>query len=200
MARIYTRSGDQGNTGLANSQRVGKDTLRIEAIGTVDECNAHIGLLLAHLPGDDDLRPVLEQVQHHLFDLGAALATAESTLSQADVDYLEKQIDHISEKLSPLKHFILPGGNIPAATAHMARTVCRRAERCMVALSNSEAQSPKQSSVSKVESELKIPQELLRYINRLSDLLFSIARVLSARNGGDIRWTPNSERAHPDQS
>ena len=146
----------------------------------VDECNTQVGLLLSHLSDSDELRPILERVQHHLFDVGAALAAAESTISQADVELLEKQIDHMDAKLNPLKQFILPGGNIAAATAHIARAVCRRAERCVVAL-----------GAATVNNEDALPPEILCYVNRLSDLLFAVARTLAARDGGDVAWVPN---------
>ncbi len=176
MTRIYTRSGDLGSTGLADGSRSQKDSLRIETIGSVDECNAHIGLLLSLLPDDEALRPVLIRVQHRLFDIGAALAAAKSALSQADIDLLENDIDTFDSTLMPLKQFILPGGNTAAASAHVARTICRRAERCIVALSK----APNERD--------KLPSEILRYMNRLSDLLFIIARVLAARDGGDVPW------------
>ncbi|MEH6639437.1 MAG: cob(I)yrinic acid a,c-diamide adenosyltransferase [Porticoccaceae bacterium] len=181
MTRIYTRSGDQGDTGLANGSRVRKDSLRIEAIGTVDECNTQVGLLLSHLSDSDELRPILEQVQHRLLDVGATLAAAPSTLSHADVELLEKQIDKVDAKLSPLKQFILPGGNAAAATAHVARAVCRRAERCVLAL-----------GAATVNNEDELPSEVLCYLNRLSDLLFTVARALAARDGDDVAWIPGS--------
>lgn len=189
MTRIYTRSGDQGDTGLANGSRVRKDSLRIEAIGTVDECNTQVGLLLSHLPDSDELRPILERVQHHLFDVGAALAAAPSTLSLADVELLEEQIDKVEAKLSPLKQFILPGGNTAAATAHVARAVCRRAERCVLALAAADKEDELLSEALPLEV---LPPEVLCYLNRLSDLLFTVARALAARDGGDVAWIPGS--------
>ena len=191
MTRIYTRSGDQGDTGLANGSRVRKDSLRIEAIGTVDECNTQVGLLLSHLPDSDELRPILERVQHHLFDVGAALAAAPSTLSLADVELLEKQIDKVDAKLSPLKQFILPGGNTAAATAHVARAVCRRAERCVLALAAATVDNEDELPSEALPPET-LPPEILCYLNRLSDLLFTVARALAARDGGDVAWIPGS--------
>ena len=195
MTRIYTRSGDQGDTGLANGSRVRKDSLRIEAIGTVDECNTQVGLLLSHLSDSDELRPILERVQHHLFDLGAALAAAPSTLSHADVELLEEQIDKVDAKLSPLKQFILPGGNTAAATAHVARAVCRRAERCVLALAaaDKEGELPLEALPLEALPLEVLPPEVLCYLNRLSDLLFTVARTLAARDGGDVAWVPSKK-------
>lgn len=184
MSPIYTRSGDQGNTGLANGDRTPKNSLRIEAIGSVDECNAQIGLLLSHLPEEDELRPILEQVQHQLFEVGTVLACGESTLTQADINHLEHHVDNLDAGLEPLGQFILPGGNVAAATAHVARTVCRRAERRIYALGKSESGNKDQ-----------LPPEIPSYMNRLSDLLFTIARALAARDGGDVHRVPGSRRA-----
>ncbi|MGE3296837.1 MAG: cob(I)yrinic acid a,c-diamide adenosyltransferase [Porticoccaceae bacterium] len=174
MTRLYTRSGDRGDTGLADGSRRRKDDARIQALGSLDECNAQLGLLLAHLTPDDPLLPLLAPVQHRLFDLGAMLAGAPATLEASDIDALERHIDALCAALPPLRQFVLPGGSPPAALAHVARAVCRRAERDLVAAATAEA----------------LPPEPGRYLNRLSDLLFAVARTLAARAGGDLKWEP----------
>lgn len=179
MTRLYTRSGDQGQTGLADGTRTAKTSPRIEALGAVDECNAHLGLVVALLAGDHPLRARIEQIQHQLFDLGAVLAGVDPpVIGDAEVRALEAEIDRLDQALPPLKQFILPGGNAPAAQAHIARTVCRRAERCVFALAGLEA----------------VPAALSQYLNRLSDLLFVIARTLARDGGGDVVWRPNGGR------
>jgi cob(I)alamin adenosyltransferase len=179
LTRIYTRTGDAGTTGLADGSRVPKHASRIEAIGAVDELNSSIGLLLAEkLP--DDARACLENIQHDLFDLGGELSVpGHAILNEAYSLRLEKKLDAFNAGLPPLKEFILPGGSRAAALAHVARTVCRRAERAVVALSNTEHISP----------------PLLQYLNRLSDLLFVLARVLNRAAGrGDIYWQQGKNR------
>jgi cob(I)alamin adenosyltransferase len=183
MTRIYTRTGDAGETGLFGGRRVSKDDLRVRAYGTVDETNAALGVARAAGPGSE-IDAVLERVQHHLFDLGAELATppqASSAASQhaprvapAWVDALERDIDRFEDALPPLRTFILPGGTQAAAALHLARTISRRAEREIVTLGAREPLNP----------------ELLRFINRLSDLLFVLARAANHAAGRpDIVWT-----------
>ncbi|MGH9380261.1 MAG: cob(I)yrinic acid a,c-diamide adenosyltransferase [Thermoanaerobaculia bacterium] len=180
MARIYTRSGDDGSTGLGTGERVSKADLRIEAYGTVDELNSHLGRARVQ-----ELSPAVEtllaEVQGELFVLGAELAAARSgdrlelRIEQAAVDELEAAIDRFQEELEPLRHFILPGGTAAAAELHVARTVCRRAERGLVRLGAAEEVRP----------------EAIRYLNRLSDLLFVLARYENAKAGvADVPWHP----------
>lgn len=173
LSKIYTRTGDAGTTGLGDGKRVSKNSLRIHALGEVDECNAVIGVLLTEeLP--DDVRALLTDVQHDLFDLGGEVCIPGMTMiTDKQVTKLEETLDHFNEPLEPLKDFILPGGTRSAAITHQARTVCRRAERALVALALEEAvgDGPRQ------------------YLNRLSDLLFVLARVLNRAGGrGDVLW------------
>ena len=177
LSKIYTRTGDGGETGLARGERVSKDGPRIEAIGTVDELNSHLGVLLAE-PVSDRVREVLTEVQHRLFDLGGELSLPDMTLiSEAHVKALEEALDAFNATLPPLKEFILPGGGRPAALCHVARTVCRRAERRLVTLMAAETVSP----------------HLLAYVNRLSDLLFVLCRILlRAAEHVEVQW--ESER------
>jgi cob(I)alamin adenosyltransferase len=173
LSKIYTRTGDDGTTGLGDGTRVAKDSARVAAYGTVDEVNSTIGMVLAHeLP--DAVRECLTQVQHELFDLGGELCIPGSAaIHEADVTRLENQLDAFNEPLPPLQDFILPGGGAPAASCHLARTVCRRAEREVVTLARHGAVRP----------------ETIRYLNRLSDLLFVIARVLARASGhGEVLW------------
>lgn len=178
MARLYTRSGDRGETGLADRTRVRKDDARIRALGSLDECNAQLGLLLAQLtPGQADLCRLLAPVQHHLFELGAGVAGAEMSLAADDVAALESAIDDLCARLPPLRRFVLPGGDPLAAQAQVARAVCRRAERDLVAAAAAET-----------------PDLGVRYLNRLSDLLFAVARTLAVRAGGEVFWEPRARR------
>ncbi|MFL6588020.1 MAG: cob(I)yrinic acid a,c-diamide adenosyltransferase [Luteimonas sp.] len=173
LSKIYTRTGDDGSTGLGDGARVGKDSLRVTAYGTVDEANSTIGLLLAaDVP--DDVRSLLTTVQHQLFDLGGELCIpGHAAIEDADIERLEQQLDHYNDDLPPLKDFILPGGGEAAARCHIARTVVRRAERESVALARVEAVRP----------------QAVRYLNRLSDLLFVLARVLARASGhGEVLW------------
>ena len=173
LSRIYTRTGDDGTTGLAGPLRLPKDAARIEAIGAVDELNAHLGVLLAEeLP--EDIAALIAELQHRLFDLGGQLAMPEYQAIQASqVTALEAAIDHYNGALPPLKEFILPGGSRAAAQCHVARTVCRRAERRLVNLNRDEPLAP----------------SLLHFINRLSDLLFVLCRVLNRAAGRqDVYW------------
>lgn len=179
LSKIYTRTGDAGETGLGDGSRVPKDGARIAALGDVDELNSCIGLLLAE-DLREAVRAALVEVQHDLFDLGADLSVpGRSTMSDAQVERLEKQLDQLNASLQPLKEFILPGGTRAAALAHFARTVCRRAERAVVALGRTEAVA----DVGRV------------YLNRLSDLLFVVGRVLNRAGGrGDVLWQPGKNR------
>jgi cob(I)alamin adenosyltransferase len=173
LSKIYTRTGDQGTTGLGDGSRLAKDDVRIEAIGTIDELNSCLGVLLTHaLPST--LHSLLIRIQHELFDLGGELSIPSLCLIKAAAaERLEQEIDQLNAELPPLKEFILPGGNPAAAACHVARAVCRRAERCLVRLSRGAA----------------INNEALIYVNRLSDLLFVIARVLVRKAGEDeLQW------------
>ncbi|MGD9984905.1 MAG: cob(I)yrinic acid a,c-diamide adenosyltransferase [Porticoccaceae bacterium] len=178
MTRLYTRTGDRGDTGLADGSRRRKDDARIQALGSIDECNAQLGLLLAQFAPDDPLRPLLAPVQHRLFDLGATLAGAPATLDASDIDALERAIDDLCAALPPLRQFVVPGGSPAVALAHVARAVCRRAERDLVAAAAAESVAPEAGG----------------YLNRLSDLLFAVARTLAARAGGDVVWQPRNGR------
>jgi cob(I)alamin adenosyltransferase len=173
LSKIYTRTGDAGTTGLGDGSRVSKDSLRIEAIGAVDELNSAIGVLLAE-PVTDAVRSLLTDVQHDLFDLGGELSIPGYTaIGEDHVAALENALDACNQAMPPLKEFILPGGSRAAALCHVARTVCRRAERRTVTLSKAEGLSPL----------------LQRYLNRLSDLLFVLCRVVN-RDAGvpDVLW------------
>jgi cob(I)alamin adenosyltransferase len=173
LSKIYTRTGDDGSTGLGDGSRVSKDSARVTAYGTVDEANSAIGLILAcEIP--DAVRDLLVAVQHQMFDLGGELCIpGHAAIFDADIDGLEHRLDHFNAELPPLKDFILPGGGLPAAHCHLARTICRRAERDVVTLSRHDAVRP----------------EAIRYLNRLSDLLFVIARVLARASGhGEVLW------------
>lgn len=173
LSKIYTRTGDAGTTGLADGSRVAKDSPRIAALGDLDELNSVIGLLLTEeLP--EDVRALLTGIQHDLFDLGGEMAIPGSTLLDAtQIEVLENAIDGFNAELGPLKEFILPGGTRAAALAHLARAVCRRAERQMVALAATEA----------------ISEAGRKYVNRLSDLLFVLGRTLNRLAGrGDVLW------------
>jgi cob(I)alamin adenosyltransferase len=181
LSKIYTRTGDDGTTGLGNGARVAKENLRVEAYGTVDEANSAVGVVLAQTGLPPEITRCLIEVQHDLFDLGGELCIPGNLMiSAAHVDRLEKELDGFNEALPPLKEFILPGGGPAAAACHLARAVCRRAERRCWSLARTESIAP----------------DALKYLNRLSDLLFVIARVL-ARNsaGGEVTW----QRTRPPQ-
>ncbi|MDP9089234.1 MAG: cob(I)yrinic acid a,c-diamide adenosyltransferase [Pseudomonadota bacterium] len=176
LSRIYTRTGDDGSTGLGDGTRVPKDSLRVEAYGTVDETNSALGVLLGSQALPPEIRRCLIDIQHDLFDLGGELCIPGHTMiGAAHVERLENQLDAFNEDLPALKEFILPGGGPPAAACHLARTVCRRAERRVWSLAQAEAVSP----------------EALKYLNRLSDLLFVIARVLARAGDGEVIWRRN---------
>ena len=179
LTKIYTRTGDAGTTGLADGSRVAKDAPRIEAIGAVDELNSAIGVVLAEdLP--DAVRDCLNGAQHDLFDLGGELSVpGHPIMSESHSRRLEEALDAFNAELPALKEFILPGGSRAASLAHVARTVCRRAERALVALSKTDPLAP----------------PLLQYLNRLSDLLFVLARTLNRHAGGDdIYWQQAKNR------
>jgi len=180
LSKIYTKTGDDGSTGLGDGTRVSKDSARVAAYGTVDELNSCIGLLrAAALPADIDGE--MEAVQHQLFDLGGELCIpGHAAIFEADVQRLEQVLDRHNADLPPLKDFILPGGGETGARCHVARTVCRRAEREVVTLSHHDAVRP----------------ECIRYLNRLSDLLFVLARVLARASGqGEVLWKHERRRA-----
>ncbi|PWK36321.1 cob(I)yrinic acid a,c-diamide adenosyltransferase [Cupriavidus plantarum] len=174
LSKIATRTGDAGTTGLGDGSRTGKNSQRIAAIGDVDELNSHIGVLLTESGVPDDVQDLLVAVQHDLFDLGGELSIPGYTLLQTEqVAQLDTWLEHYNGALPRLAEFILPGGSRAAASAHVCRTVCRRAERALVALGATEAlnEAPRQ------------------YLNRLSDLLFVLARVLNREAGcGDVLW------------
>jgi cob(I)alamin adenosyltransferase len=174
LTKIYTRTGDDGTTGLADGSRVPKDHQRIEVLGCLDELNSVIGLIMAQT--EPDVPPQLAHIQNRLFDLGAELATpgAERTRAE-DVTYLEAALDGYNADLPPLREFILPGGGSAATFCHLGRALCRRTERRLVSLNREEG----------------LNAQTLRYINRLSDLLFVLARVLARRDGGsEVFWQP----------
>lgn len=173
LSKIYTRTGDDGSTGLAGGERVAKDSLRIELIGEVDELNSIIGMVLAW-PVPADVNLVLSDIQHDLFDLGGELSLPDQgLLEQTRVDWLETTLDSFNDALPPLREFILPGGGQAASACHLARCVCRRAERRLVSLAG-------------VES---VTEAARRYLNRLSDLLFVLCRVLAREAGeGEVFW------------
>ncbi len=180
LSKIYTRTGDDGTTGLGDGTRVSKDAARVEAYGTVDEANSAIGLILAsEVPaGIGDL---LTSIQHQLFDLGGELCIpGHAAIDDADVERLEQQLDRYNADLPPLKDFILPGGGEAAARCHLARTIVRRAERHTVTLSHQAVVRP----------------QAIRYLNRLSDLLFVLARVLARASGhGETLWQHERRRS-----
>jgi cob(I)alamin adenosyltransferase len=173
LSKIYTRTGDDGTTGLGDGTRVAKDSARVSAYGTVDELNSAIGLVLA-ADVSERIREVLTQAQHDLFDLGGELCIpGMAMIGDEDIERLESTLDEFNETLPALKDFILPGGGLAAAHCHLARTICRRAEREVVTLSHHDA----------------VRGEAMRYLNRLSDLLFVLARVLARESGhGEVLW------------
>ena len=178
--KIYTKTGDDGSTGLFAGQRVKKDDARIEAYGTVDELNSIIGLAVSTIQSQK-INAMLRQVQDDLFKIGAELATPDPSkltlpmISDESIGFLERHIDDLELSLPPLKTFVLPGGSHAAASTHLARTVCRRAERRVIAL----------------DQQATISNRVVVYLNRLSDLLFVVARTLNAQsNIEDIPWTP----------
>jgi len=189
LSKIYTRTGDDGTTALASGQRVEKYDLRVEAYGTVDEINAAIGLARLHTrEGMPELDAMLARIQNDLFDLGADLSYPDEVkdardrlaVTDAQVERLENEIDALNRELQPLRSFVLPGGTPAASFLHLARTVSRRAERLMVALAS--------------RSNEPIGPPALRYINRLSDLLFVAARHANDKGRADVLWVPGQNR------
>lgn len=186
LSRIYTKSGDAGQTGLGDGTRVSKDSPRVTAFGEVDELNAVLGLLAAYCPDCPDAE-VLRSIQNELFDVGADLCVPPNEsenpehvlrVTAAQYERLEKAIDRLNENLQPLRSFILPGGTPAAGWLHLARTVCRRAERSVVTLITTEEVNP----------------SALIYLNRLSDYLFVLARVANGNGTGDVLWVPGKSR------
>ena len=189
LNKIYTRTGDAGHTALGIGERVPKHSLRIAAYGTVDETNAFIGLARLELAAEPKLDAMLARVQNDLFDLGADLTMPEREgkpqrerlrISDDQVARLESEIDELNAALTPLTSFVLPGGSAAAAALHVARTVCRRAERGMVALASAPGEH--------------VSAPALKYINRLSDLLFVASRYANGRGDGDVLWVPGQNR------
>ena len=190
LNRIYTRSGDNGTTALGTGERRKKYDLRIDAYGTLDEVNAVIGVARLHVAGDPALDAVLARIQNDLFDVGADLCMpsdagkgpggARLTVSETQVTWLEGEIDRLNAELAPLKSFILPGGSPAAAYLHLARTVCRRAERIMVALNDKPGET--------------VTAAALKYVNRLSDFLFVAARSMNHKGATDVLWVPGQNR------
>jgi cob(I)alamin adenosyltransferase len=188
LTRIYTRGGDKGETSLGDGTRVPKQTLRVEAYGTVEEANAALGLARLHLGSgtDDDADAMLGRIQNELFDLGADLCTPETgrraagalRIAAAQVERLEREIDTMNAALRPLDSFILPGGSPAAAHLHLARTVTRRAERLVCALAAAEPVNP----------------EAVKYLNRLSDHLFVLGRRVNDGGASDVLWRPGATR------
>jgi cob(I)alamin adenosyltransferase len=186
LTRIYTRTGDAGRTRLASGLSVSKSDPRVEAYGAVDETNACIGLVRLHTAADALLDAILSRVQNEMFDLGADLATPEGAgpgalrIVESQVERLEREIDQLNGELAALSSFVLPGGAPAAAALHLARTVCRRAEREAVRLAAVEGES--------------VGAPALKYLNRLSDLLFVAARWANAKGDGDVLWKPGATR------
>jgi cob(I)alamin adenosyltransferase len=177
LSKIYTRTGDEGSTGLGDGSRVPKESPRVEACGAIDETNSVVGVVLAVPALPEEIRRCLTGVQHDLFDLGGEISIpGHRIITAAYVERLEVQLDTFNLLLPPLKEFILPGGGPAAAACHVARTVCRRAERRLWSLAREES----------------VASEALKYLNRLSDLLFVLARVLARHeNGSEVLWRRN---------
>jgi cob(I)alamin adenosyltransferase len=187
LNRIYTRTGDDGTTALGSGDRRKKYDLRVSAYGTLDEVNAVLGLARLHTAGDDSLDPALGRIQNDLFDVEADLCLSEKgpggarlTVTDAQVAWIEGEIDRLNETLEPLRSFILPGGSPVAAYMHLARTVCRRAERIMVELRDQPGETVTSAS--------------LRYVNRLSDFLFVAGRYANDNGKRDVLWAPGQNR------
>lgn len=189
LNKIYTRTGDDGTTGLGSGERRKKYDLRVAAYGTLDETNAAIGIARLHTANDVTLDAALSRIQNDLFDVGADLCTpgkgrgpdgARLTVTQAQVDWLESEIDRLNDHLAPLKSFVLPGGTAAAAYLHLARTICRRAERLIAELKD----RPNES----------VGDEVLKYVNRLSDFLFVAGRHANGKGARDVLWQPGQNR------
>jgi cob(I)alamin adenosyltransferase len=187
LNKIYTRTGDDGTTSLGSGARRKKYDLRVDAYGTLDEVNAVLGLVRLHTPGDEELDAALRRIQNDLFDVEADLCLSEKgpggarlTVTDAQVSWLESEIDKFNATLAPLTSFILPGGSAASAYLHLARTVCRRAERIMVELRDQAGE------------DVSAPS--LKYVNRLSDFLFVAGRYANDRGKSDVLWVPGQNR------
>jgi cob(I)alamin adenosyltransferase len=189
LNRIYTRTGDDGSTALGSGERRPKYDLRVAAYGTVDEVNAVIGVARLHAAGNPELDAVLARIQNDLFDVGADLCLpdkgkgpggARLDVTDAQVEWLERQIDRFNGELEPLRSFILPGGSAAAAYLHLARTVCRRAERLLVELKDRPGEN--------------VTAAAIKYVNRLSDLCFVAARFANDKGAADVLWVPGQNR------
>src|SRR6202047_2816055 len=189
LNKIYTRTGDDGTTGLGSGERRKKYDLRVAAYGTLDEANAAIGIARLHTGGDGMLDAALSRIQNDLFDVGADLTMpgkgkgpggARLTVTAAQVEWLESEIDRLNAELEPLRSFVLPGGSAAAAYLHLARTVCRRAERLMVELKDRPGES--------------VTAAAIKYVNRLSDLFFVAARFANDKGAADVLWVPGQNR------
>ncbi|MBO0717124.1 MAG: cob(I)yrinic acid a,c-diamide adenosyltransferase [Rhizobiales bacterium] len=189
LNKIYTRTGDDGTTALGTGGRRKKYDLRIAAYGTVDETNAAIGIARLHTAGDTALDATLARIQNDLFDVGADLCTPEHgkgpggarlTVTDKQVAWLESEIDRLNAGLAPLRSFVLPGGSPAAAYLHLARTVCRRAERLTAELKDKAGE--------------RVTPEVLKYLNRLSDYLFVASRYANGKGAGDVLWKPGENR------
>ena len=189
LNKIYTRTGDDGTTGLGSGERRKKYDLRVAAYGTLDEANAAIGMARLHTASDDTLDAALSRIQNDLFDVGADLTMpgkgkgpggARLTVTKAQVTWLEDEIDRLNAELEPLKSFVLPGGSPAAAYLHLARTICRRAERLIAELKD----RPNES----------VGAEVLQYVNRLSDFLFVASRYANGKGARDVLWRPGQNR------
>ena len=191
LNRIYTRTGDGGDTGLTTGERVRKYDLRVAAYGDVDETNACLGIVRQQIGLATEIDVMLARIQNELFDLGADLSTPQRgvkgfeplRVTQGQVDRLERDIDRLNADLSPLRSFVLPGGSPAAAALHLARTVCRRAERLTVQLSDT--------------GDEDVSPQCIRYLNRLSDLLFVMARWVNDKGRSDVLWRPGATRDEP---
>jgi len=189
LNKIYTRTGDDGTTALGTGERRKKYDLRVAAYGTLDEVNAALGVARLHTGADPRLDAALSRVQNDLFDVGADLCTpgqgkgpggARLTVTQQQVTWLEAEIDRLNAELAPLRSFVLPGGGAASAYLHLARTVCRRAERLIAEL--------------KDQADESVTPEVLQYVNRLSDFLFVAARHANDKGAGDVLWKPGQNR------
>jgi len=189
LNKIYTRTGDDGTTALGTGERRKKYDLRVAAYGTLDETNSVLGIARLHTGGDAALDAALSRIQNDLFDVGADLTTpgkgkgpggARLTVTAAQVEWLEAEIDRLNDELEPLRSFILPGGSAAAAYLHLARTVCRRAERLIAQLNDQKDES--------------VTPEVLKYVNRLSDFLFVAARHANDKGTRDVLWKPGQNR------
>jgi cob(I)alamin adenosyltransferase len=189
LNKIYTRTGDDGTTGLGTGERRKKYDLRIAAYGTIDEVNAAIGLARLHTSDDASLDAALSRIQNDLFDVGADLCTpgkgkgpggARLTVTEKQVTWLESEIDRLNADLEPLRSFVLPGGSAAAAYLHLARTICRRAERLVAELKDKAGES--------------VTGEVLKYVNRLSDFLFVASRYVNGKGADDVLWQPGQNR------